>query len=270
LVIEKPSAENIPDFGRERKMSRGLRMPDDEPEEEQQPKTVRHLAGLGGMSVEEFLDDATGKYPFYGLLLPSPGESSVNAFVRSHWDQIHAMTGKSWLLVTALAPDRTSEATQKFLTGLVGEDKAQRAMQGYHQTPEEMEANAYKLAQETRIEYGKLPCLVLMSDLSSNQRIIQRLPNWDAEALRHLYEALSTVLTRHTGEPSAQKRFEGIKADLGWTFMAKLHAAHVAGRIGGTLEKVEWSEVIQATLTNKEFMAGAMKIVLTVFGVAAA
>ncbi len=251
-------------------MSRGLRMPDEDSEEEQQPKTVRHLAGLGGMSVEEFLDDATGKYPFYGLLLPSPIEHPANAYVRSHWDQMHALTGRDCLLLTALAPDRMSATAQKFLTDLVGEEKAQRAMENYQQEPEEMAANAYKLAQETRIDYSKLPCLVLMSDLASNQRIIQKLPGWDEEALRHYFESLFGVLGHHAHESSSQKRFEALKSDLGWTFMAKLHASHVAGRVGGTLEKVEWSEVIQATLTNKEFMAGAMKIALAVFGVAAA
>lgn len=250
-------------------MSRGLRMPDEEPEEEQ-PRTVRHIAGLGGMSVEEFLDDATGKYPFYGLLLPSPIESPVNSYVRRYWDQLHALTGRDCLLLTALAPDHVSATAQKFLNDLVGEEKAQRAMQNYRQGPEEMQANAYKLAQETRIDYNKLPCLVLMSDLSSRQRLIQRLPAWDDEALRHLFESLFSVLSRHADESSAQRRFEALKAGLGWTFMARLHAAHVAGRIGGTLEKIEWSEVIQATLTNKEFMAGAMKIVLAVFGVGAA
>jgi hypothetical protein len=251
-------------------MSRGLRMPEEDSEEDQQPKTVRHLAGLGGMSVEEFLDDATGKYPFYALLLPSPAESPTNAYVRSHWDQVHALTGKDCLLLTALAPEHMSASARKFLTDLVGEEKAQRAMQGYDQTPEQMAANAYKLAQETRIDYNKLPCLVLMSDLASKQRIIQRLPGWDAEGQRHLFEALFSVLSHHADESSAHQRFEALKADLGWTFMAKLHAAHVAGRVGGMLEKVEWAEVIQATLTNKEFMAGAMKIVLAVFGVAAA
>jgi hypothetical protein len=262
-------AENRHDLGEERTMSRGLRMPEEEPEAEQQPKTVRHLAGLGGMSVEEFLDQATGKYPFYGLLLPSAVESPANAYVRSHWDQVHALTGRNCLLLTALAPDRLSETAQKFLTDLVGADRAQRAMQGYQQEPEQKAANAYKLAQEARIDYNKLPCLVLMSDLSSNQRMIQRLPNWDAEGQRQLFEALFSVLSHHAYESAAQKRFEALKADLGWSFMARLHAAHVAGRIGGTLEKIEWAEVIQATLTNKEFMAGAMKIVLAVFGVAA-
>ncbi len=250
-------------------MSRGLRMPDEEPEEEQ-PRTVRHIAGLGGMSVEEFLDNATGKYPFYGLLLPSAAESPVNAYVRRHWDELHAMTGRNCLLLTALAPGRMSATAEKFLAELVGEEKAQRAMQSYQQGPEEMAANAYKLAEETRIDYNKLPCLVLMSDLSSNQRIIQRLPAWDDEALRALFEALFAVLSHHAYEATPEKRFAALKADLGWTFMAKLHVAHVAGRVGGTLEKIEWAEVIQATLTNKEFMAGAMKIVLAVFGVGAA
>ena len=107
-----------------------------------------------------------------------------------------------------------------------------------------------------------------MTDLESKQQLIQRIPAWDEESLTAFFTAVFGKLVSH-GESVPQQRLDGLKGDLGRAFMLKLHYEHIAQRTGGTLEHIEWSEVIQATLTNKELMAGAFKLLLGVFGVAA-
>jgi hypothetical protein len=244
-------------------------MPQDEPEEEAKPVTVRHLAGLGEMIVDEFLDSPKARYPFYGVLLPSPAESQVNAYIRRNWDQLHAMSGSACLLVTPLAPEHMSAAAQKFLTDLVGEEKAQRALQSSQATPEEQATRAYTLAQQSHIDYDKLPCLLLMSDLAAKKQVLQRLPLWDEESLRHFFEALFTKINHHSAEPDPHKRLAALKSDLGPGFMAGLQAGRAARGARDGLAEIKWSEVLEFVVANRELIGAALKFTLSLFGVSA-
>ncbi|HLW00564.1 MAG TPA: hypothetical protein VKT82_18035 [Ktedonobacterales bacterium] len=251
-------------------MSRGIDFSKLQPEPEEPRGPVRHIAHIGqGMSVQEFLEHAN--YPFYGLLLPSPGESKLNQYIRTSWEEIHSMSGAACLLLTTLVPAQPSKDQREFLTNLVGDEaKANQAWKEYRYSPEQVAKDVYPLAQQSQIGYDKLPCLVLMSDLNSNQRIIQRLPDWDEENLRHFFEALFTSINNHMREPDPQQRYQALKRDLGFGFQLRQQAGDALRTIHETVVKVDWSEVIQATLTNKELMAGAMKLLLGVLGFGAA
>jgi|GEM_PF-1864869 len=250
--------------------SRGIDFSKLQPEPEEPQGPTRHLAHLTrGMSVEAFLEEAKGKYPFYGLLLPSPGESKLNQYIRTSWDSIHTMSGSACMLLTTLAPAKPTTEMRDFLTNLVGEEKANQAWKEYRYRPEKLADDVYTLAQHIHLSYDRLPCLVLMTDLNANQRLIQRIPDWDAEGLARFFAALFDKLNQHAEESSLQTRLTELTGDLGTGFMLKLQTARMARGIQDTLTHIDWSEVIHSTLTNKEFMASAFKVVLAVFGLSA-
>lgn len=251
--------------------SRGIDFSKLQPEPEEPQGPVRHIAHIGrGMSIQEFLEQAQ-TYPFYGLLLPSPGESQVNRYIRSSWEVIHTMSGSACLLLTTLVPEHPSKEMRDFLTNLVGDEaKANQVWKEYRYSPEKVAADVYALAQQIHIGYDKLPCLVLMTDLHATQRLIQRLPDWDEANLRGFFEALFTKMNSRAGEPDDQKRYQALKGELGFGFQMRQHVGHALGSMQETLARVEWSEVIQATLTNKELMASAFKVMLGALGVATA
>jgi hypothetical protein len=222
------------------------------------------------MSIQEFLDQEQ-TYPFYGLLLPSAGDSQLNRYLRSSWEAIHTMSGSACLLITTLVPEHPTKEMRNFLTNLVGdEDKANQAWKEYRYSPEQVAADVYGLAQQIHVAYDKLPCLVLMTDLNSNQRLIQRLPDWDDQHLTSFFEALFTKTNTHMREPDPHRRYQALKGELGLGFMLRQRVGHAVGGVQETLAHVEWSEVIQSTLTNKELMASAFKLFLGVLGLAAA
>ncbi len=250
--------------------SRGIDFSKLQPEPEEPKGPTRHLAHLTrGMSVEAFLDEATGKYPFYGLLLPSAGESRLNQYVRASWEAIHAMSGSSCLLLTTLTPDKPTREMRDFLTNLVGEEQANQAWKEYRYRPEKVASDVFTLAQQIQLAYDKLPCLVVMTDLNANQRLIQRIPDWDAESLTRFFAALFDKLNQHAAESSPQTRLAELKGDLGMGFMLKLQTARLARGIQDTLAHVEWSEVIHSVLTNQDVMTCAFKAFLGALGLSA-
>jgi hypothetical protein len=250
--------------------SRGIDFSKLQPEPEEPQGPVRHIAHIGrGMSIQEFLSQQN--YPFYGLLLPSAGESQVNGYIRSSWEAIHTMSGSACLLLTTLVPEHPSKEMRDFLTSLTGDEaKATQTWREYRYSPEQVASDVYTLAQQIQLDYNKLPCLVLMTDLNANQRIIQRLPDWDAAHLTSFFEALFSKTNSHTRESDPQQRYQALKGDLGRGFMLRQQIGHAVGGMQETLAHVDWSEVIQSTLTNKELMAGAFKVLMTALGVAAA
>lgn len=248
--------------------SRGIDFSKLQPEPEEPRGPVRHIVSVGE-DLDEFLNKIKSEYPFYGVLLPGATSSSrVNTYIQSHWGALHRMSGKACLLVTSLAPEHPTDEDRDFLVKLVGAKRAGEAWERYHYDAERAANDTFTLAQELHISYDRLPCLVLMTDLEAKQQLIQRVPDWDEEGLTAFFTALFGKLAGH-GEHDPQQRLNGLKGDLGQGFMLKLHVEHIAQRVGGTLEHIEWSEVIQSTLTNKELMAGVFKLVLAAFGVAA-
>ena len=247
--------------------SRGIDFSKLQPEPEEPQGPVRHIVSVGE-NLDDFLDKVKTEYPFYGVLLPGTAQSKVNEYIQSHWGLLHRLSGKACLLLTPVAPEHPTDEDRQFLTDLIGAKRASQAWERYHYDAERAASDAYTLAQEMHLPYDRLPCLVLMTDLESKQQLIQRIPAWDEESLTAFFTAVFGKLVSH-GESVPQQRLDGLKGDLGRAFMLKLHYEHIAQRVGGTLEHIEWSEVIQATLTNKELMAGAFKLLLGVFGVAA-
>ncbi|HEU5370727.1 MAG TPA: hypothetical protein VFU69_19795 [Ktedonobacterales bacterium] len=249
--------------------SRGIDFSKLQPQPEEPQGPVRHIAHLGrGMSIQEFLEHAN--YPFYGLLLPSAGESKLNQYVRTFWEEIHTMSGAACMLLTTLVPAEPTKDQREFLKNLVGDDaKANQAWKEYRYSPEQVAKDVYTLAQHIQVSYDKLPCLVLMTDLNSNQRLIQHLPDWDEANLRRFFEAIFTRTNNHMRASDAEQRYQALKKDLGFGFQLRQHVGSAAREAHETLVKVDWSEVIQSTLTNKELMAGAMKLLLGVLGLAA-
>lgn len=252
-------------------MSRGIDFSKIQPEPEEPEGPKRHIVHLPkGMSIEEFLEQSKRAYPFYGLLLPSQrGDSPINTYIRTSWEQINLMSGSACLLLTTLVPEQPTQEMRKLLLDLVGQENANQAWKEYRYSPQKVANDVYTLAQRIQLDYRKLPCLVLMADLDSKQQLILRLPEWDEEHLPGFFEAAFTRINSLVREPDPQKRYSALKAELGLGFKLRQQAEHVAGGVRETLAHVEWSEVIQSTLTNKELMATAFKVFLGVLGVAA-
>jgi hypothetical protein len=248
--------------------SRGIDFSKLQPEPEEPKGPTRHIVSVGE-NLDEFLDKIKTTYPFFGVLLPGSAQSKVNEYIQTHWGLLHRMSGKACLLLTPLVPKNPTDEERKVLVDLLGERRANQAWERYHYDAERAASDAYTLAQEIHIGYDRLPCLVLMTNFEAKQRLIQRVPAWDAESLTAFFQALFNKIAQHAGEPDLQARLNGVKGDLGTGFMLKLHAEHIGRRIGGALEQIEWAEIIQSTLTNKELMAGAFKLFLGVLGLAA-
>jgi hypothetical protein len=155
---------------------------------------------------------------------------------------------------------------KQVLVQLVGAQHADAAWERYHIDPQAVENDTYELAANAGVEYGRLPCLVLMTDLDSNQKLIQRLPDWDAGSLTRFFEALVSTMMHHRQEREPARRLEALKADLGVGFMLKLQTERAARGVRETLAQIEWSEVIKSTLTNQELLATAFKVALGAFG----
>lgn len=248
--------------------SRGIDFSKLQPEPEEPQGPVRHIVSVGE-NLEDFLNNIKNAYPFSGVLLPGSAQSKINEYIQTHWGLLHRMSGKACLLLTPLVPKDPTDEERKVLVDLLGARWATQAWERYHYDAERAANDAYTLAQEIHIPYDRLPCLVLMTDLEAKQQLIQRIPAWDAESMTGFFAALFGKLAVHA-ESDPRQRLDGLKGDLGRTFMLKLHYEHIARHVGGTLEHVEWSEVIQSTLTNQDLMAGAFKLLLGVLGVAAA
>jgi hypothetical protein len=243
-------------------------MTDEGDEENPKPVTVRHLIMVDPEKIHETLESVKTHYPFFGALLTGGPESRVTQFVRHNWGYIHQVTGTKCLLVTTVPPEAPGEEIKAFLVNLLGDaSKADEVWQRYQLKPAQVQDDGLALADQLRIDPNKLPCLALMTNLDAKQVLIQRLPDWDEQALSQFFQELFSKVNHHVSESDPQRRLDALKRDLGWDFMAGLHTKYVAGRIGGMLAKVEWSEVITSTLTNKDLMVGAFKVLLGIFGV---
>jgi len=249
-------------------MSRGIDFNALQPEDDdQKPVTVRHLVMGSFDDLKALTDDAKKRYPFFGVLLPHAQAGKLNEYVQTYWQRLHTMSGSACLITTNLPPEQPDEEMRRFLVKLLGEQEAAKSWERYHVDPKQVQDTTYELAQSANVDYNRLPCLALMSDLDARQKIVLRLPNWDANDLTSFFEELFTRVNHHRQEPDPAKRFADLKADLGVGFATRLQAARAARGIRETLAQVEWSEVIKSTLTNQEFLTTAFKLALGAFGV---
>lgn len=250
-------------------MSRGIDFSKIQPDpEEEAHGPTRRLMMMTG-SIDELIDSLKTKFPFYGVLLPAPTSSQINSYIRTSWDLLDKLSGDTCLLLTTLPPEKPTEEMRALLEKLEGPEKAAQAWEKYHSDPEQAANDAFTQASALDVGLNRLPCLVLMSDLASDRKLVQRLPNWAPDDLTHFFVELFTKINHHRREPNAQQRLDALKGDLGMGFMLKLQAARAGRGIHETLAGVEWSEVIKSTVSNQEFLTTALKVVLGAFGLSA-
>ena len=250
-------------------MSRGINfdaIQPDEQDEQPQSQKVRRIIVLSPDDLKDLTEEAKRTFPFFAILLPRPGTSQIGNYIRTYWQRLDQMSGSTCLLLSPLPPEHPTDEMKQLLVKLVGEDRADAAWARYHADPQTVENETYELADKAGVDFSRLPCLVLMTNLDSNQKLIQRLPVWEAESLTRFFEALLDKMKHHRQEPDLAKRLDALKADLGLSFMLKLQAEREARGLRDTLAKVEWSEVIKSVLTNQELLTTAFKVALGVFG----
>jgi hypothetical protein len=247
--------------------SRGINFNNLQPEPEEPRGPVRRIIMGGGMSLEELVKELKDQFPFYGVLLPDPDASRINSYIRAYWDRLDKMSGETCLLISPVPPEKPTDEMRALLDKLVGPEKAAQAWEKYHAAPEQMINDVYTQAAALDVGYNRLPCLVLMTDLASDRKLIQRLPNWESDDLTRFFADLFTRINSHRHASDGQQRLDALKGDLGMRFMLGLQAARAARGIQETLANVEWSEVIKSTLTNETFLKGAFTALFGAFGV---
>lgn len=249
-------------------MSRGIDFSKIEPEPEPEgANTRRHIVGLDvgadGLHLDQIMDTLKTKYPFYALLLPAQQDGNVNHYIQHHWQQLHAMSGETCLMVTSLVPAHTDAAMQEFLVGLFGAEQASTIWARYKKPDlEQVKNDVYALARQAQVSFDKLPCIVLMTDLNSKERIVLRIPDWEEEELTSFFSDLFSKMDAHLKEPGAA-RFKALKGEFGLGFKIKVGPVQA-------LRKIDWVEVAESFLTNKELIAGIFKVLVTALGVPAA
>ncbi len=233
-------------------------------DQQEGPPQLRHLISVESM--EGVIEALKKAYPFYGLLLPSPQNSQINEYIRTKWERLSAMSGRGCLLLTTLVPERPTREMQILLERLVGKKNGQTLWERYHYSPEQVANGAFLLAQEAKIDLDRLPCLVLMTALDSGQRLIHRLPDWDAASLEHLFTALFTKVNHHLEEADPANRLSGLEQELGKAFFARLQARHTVQSFHDKLVELNWVEIIQSTLTNQELIANVFRLLAAHYG----
>ncbi len=251
--------------------SRGIDFSKLQPEPEESPGTLRHIVVSEAVVAHLNLKDVPGNlqvtYPFYGVLLPSPDASQINGYIRTYWDRLDKMSGETCLLLSPLPPEKPTRAMRALLEKLVGPEKAAQTWKTYRADPNQTINDVYTQAAALDVGFNRLPCLVLMTDLASDRKLIQRLPNWEADDLHRFFTDLFTSINHHRREADAQRRLDLLKGDLGMGFMLRLQAARAARGVHDSLAHIEWSEVIKSTLGNEAFLTGAFKALFNALGV---
>ena len=245
-------------------MSRGIDFSKLEPEPEPEGDVrVRHIVGLDvsaeGQRLDQIVDTLRTRYRFYALLLPAQHDGKVNEYIQQHWQQLNAMSGETCLIITSLVPAHTDAAMKEFLAGLFGEEQA-RAIWARYRKPdvEQVKNDVYALARQAQVGFDKLPCIVLMTDLNAKERIILRIPDWEEEELTAFFGDLFSKMDAHLHEPDAT-RYKALKGEFGLGFKIKVGPVQA-------LRKIDWAEVAESFLTNKELIAGIFKVLVTAFG----
>jgi hypothetical protein len=246
--------------------SRGIDFSKLQPEPEEPKGPTRHIIMTEAAGAD--FKNLAAQYPFYGVLLPDPNASRINEYIRTHWDQLDKMSGVTCLLLSPLPPAQPTEEIRALLEQVVGPEKAAQAWEKYQAHPEQTINDVYTHAAGLDIGLNRLPCLVLMTDLASDRKLIQRLPNWEADDLTRFFTELFTRMNGHRHAPDSQARLDALQGDLGMRFMLGLQAGRAARGIHDTLAEVQWSEVIKSALTNETFLNGAFKALFGAFGIA--
>ncbi len=249
-------------------MSRGIDFDrlEQGPEQPQKPEPRRHfIMAPDPEDIRGFVAGLKRQYPFYGVLLPNPKTPQVTDYLRTNWELLHKMSGSACLVVTTFPPAQLTDTMRQFLVSLF-RNNADEVWQHYQSAPQKVAGDEFEAASSFGIDLTRLPCLVLMTDLDSNQKLIQRLPNWEADDLTQLFEEVFSKINQHQHEPDPAKRLGALKGELGMTLMAKLQARRAARGIQKSLSQIDWPEVIKSTLTNQELMTSAFKAVLGAFG----
>jgi hypothetical protein len=254
----------VHNFSEEGKMSRGIDFSKLEPEPEPEGEVrVRHIVGLDvsaeGQRLDQMMDTLKAKYRFYALLLPAQHDGKVNEYIQQRWQQLNAMSGETCLIITSLVPAHTDTSMKEFLVGLFGAEQANAIWARYRKPNlEQVKNDVYALARQAQVGFDKLPCIVLMTDLNSKERIILRIPDWEEDELASFFGDLFSKMDAHLHEPEAA-RYKALKGEFGLGFKIKVGPMQA-------LRKIDWAEVAESFLTNKELIAGIFKVLVTAFG----
>ena len=245
-------------------MSRGIDFSKLEPEPEPEgAEARRHIVGLDvsaeGQHLDQIMDTLKAKYGFYALLLPAQHDGKVNEYIQQHWQQINAMSGETCLVITSLLPAHADTSMKEFLVGLFGAQQANAIWARYRKPDvEQVKNDVYALARQAQVGFDKLPCIVLMTDLNAKERVILRIPDWEEEELTSFFGDLFTKMDAHLHEPAAT-RYRSLRGEFGLGFKIKIGPVQA-------LRKIDWVEVAESFLTNKELIAGIFKVLVTAFG----
>ena len=246
-------------------MSRGIDFSKLEPEPEPEgADTRRHIVGLDvsapGQRLDQIMDTLKARYRFYALLLPAQQDGRVNEYIQQRWQQINAMSGETCLVITSLVPAHADASMKEFLVGLFGAEQANVIWTRYRKPNVEQVKNAvYALAQQAQVSYDKLPCIVAMTDFDSRERLILRIPDGTEEELTSFFGDLFSKMNAHMYEPDAARRYKELRSEFGLGFKIKVGPVQM-------LRKIDWAEVAESFLTNKELIAGIFKVLVTAFG----
>lgn len=246
-------------------MSRGIDFSKLEPEPEPEgADTRRHIVGLDvsapGQRLDQIMDTLKARYSFYALLLPAQQDGRVNQYIQQRWQQLNAMSGETCLIITSLIPAHTDASMREFLVSLFGAEQASTIWARYRKpNVEQVKNGVYDLARQAQVGFDKLPCIVLMTDLSSKERQILRIPDWDEDELTSFFGDLFSKMNAHMNEPDATRRYKELRSEFGLGFKIKVGPVQV-------LRKIDWAEVAESFLTNKELIAGIFKVLVTAFG----
>lgn len=255
----------VHNFSEEGKMSRGIDFSKLEPEPEPEgADTRRHIVGLDvsapGQRLDQIMDTLKARYRFYALLLPAQQDGRVNEYIQQRWQQINAMSGETCLVITSLVPAHADASMKEFLVGLFGAEQANVIWTRYRKPNVEQVKNAvYALAQQAQVSYDKLPCIVAMTDFDSRERLILRIPDGTEEELTSFFGDLFSKMNAHMYEPDAARRYKELRSEFGLGFKIKVGPVQM-------LRKIDWAEVAESFLTNKELIAGIFKVLVTAFG----
>lgn len=248
-------------------MSRGIDFSKLEPEPEPEGEIrFRHIVGLNvsaeGLRLDQIMDTLKAKYRFYALLLPAQQDGRVNQYIQQHWQQLNAMSGETCLVITSLVPAQTDTSMKAFLAGLFGAEQANTIWARYKKpNVEQVKNDVYALAQQAKVGFDKLPCIVLMTDLNSKERIILRVPDWGEDELTAFFGDLFSKMNAHLHELDAARRYKNLKGEFGLGFKIKVGPVQA-------LRKIDWAEVAESFLTNKDLIADIFKVFVTAFGAA--
>jgi hypothetical protein len=187
----------------------------------------------------------------YGFLLSTSSHDSLAEMVKQKWMELHALTGKHFLLVVFQAPDHLENDFKVFWEKRLG-DSFSQAWKDWKKPGGDGRAFNYLESFEPKLKPSQLPCLVLFTDPEARKAIIRPIPDWDVDSLYQLFIGISEA-AREASEQPKDNRLQFLEQEL----------TSFSGRAGAYLGYVKEK-------TAKYVKKHPAKVVATTIGVALA